>query len=105
MTESIAMQHREGYLHANRGFRGRGEANARGERALPANIGLTAEQRFLFVRTPVPSVICLSVYLSVCLPPLLPCCIRSLDRARPSFCGAYCSAIRICGDTCTCAAR
>ena len=82
MTESIAMQHREGYLHANRGFRGRGEANARGERALPANIGLTAEQRFLFVRTPVPSVCHLSVCLSVCLssPPVA--LLHPLSRPR-----------------------
>lgn len=47
----IAMHHREGYLHANRGFRGRGESNATGDPALPADVGLTPEQRFLFVRS------------------------------------------------------
>lgn len=39
---------RPGYLHANRGFRGRGEVDCRAETAAPADIGLTAEQRFLF---------------------------------------------------------
>ena len=52
MSNGIAMNHREGYLHANRGYRGRGEADAQGERALPADVGLTPEQRFLFVSGP-----------------------------------------------------
>lgn len=57
----IAINHREGYLHANRGFRGHGESNAEGERALPADVGLTPEQRYLFVSSPVSSLAALAL--------------------------------------------